>query len=100
MAIQFGKLVKQIYSSSNGMFNVYQLRCGGGRYETAIFVGDQPPKALKTVEYQLQGRWENHPKYGQQFLIETYQRSNFEPQFQKEHELLNRSIKAIDLGRK
>lgn len=97
MAIQFAKLVQKTYSTEDGQFNLYRMRCSGGAWESAVYVGDNPPKALKTVEYQLSGHWYNHPEHGKQFMIESYRRP--EDPLKGERSVLNKSIKNIDQGR-
>lgn len=71
MTIQIGKLKKKIFTSDDGRYHIYQLRCHGGEWMGAVYKGDNPPKALKTVNYQLTGYWENHPRHGKTFIIEN-----------------------------
>lgn len=75
MPIQFGKLRRKNHQSKDGNFHVYWLRCHGGDCFNAIYRGDNPPKALKSVEYKLIGEWERHPLFGKQFVIERYERA-------------------------
>lgn len=96
--IQFGKLVQRTFSSEDGQFNLYRLHCTGGKWSSAVYIGDKPPKALKTVEYQLHGNWNTHPRYGRQFVIDSHQRADKDPH-KTERSILNRSIKTIEQGR-
>lgn len=75
MAIQFAKLVQKTFSHENGTFHLYRMRCTGGEWASAVYIGEDPPPARKTVEYQLTGEWVNHPKHGRQFNIQRYQRA-------------------------
>lgn len=97
MAVQFAKLVQHTYSSDDGKFNLYRMRCTGGAWETAVYVGDNPPKALKTVEYKLYGKWVKHPTHGNEFFIESYQRAD-KDELKPERPILNKAIKHIDKG--
>ena len=69
MDIQIGKLKKKVFTSKDGWYHVYRLRCHGGVWTGAVYRGNCPPEALESVDYQLFGRWETHPKYGRTFNI-------------------------------
>lgn len=71
--IIFGKLKNTIYS--NDFYFVFSLVVHGGKKCSAIYDGNSPPKALKSVEYQLHGKWVKSKKYGKQFHIYSFKRS-------------------------
>lgn len=80
MDILFGKLVKLIFESLEKDYFVYKLRIHGGEYANAVMRGSAipnctPPKALKTVEYELRGFWCQHRRYGKQFEIVYWKRA-------------------------
>lgn len=74
MAIQSGKLLKKFFSSDDNAFHAFSLKCHGGQYTTAVYIGTNPPKPLKSVNYLLKGEWITHPKHGKQFKIISYER--------------------------
>lgn len=76
MTILIAKLPRKTFSSADGAFNLYFMRIAGGQWESAVYIGDSPPKALKTVEYQLTGEWEvnERNRSGKQFRIHSWQR--------------------------
>lgn len=74
MSVQFAKLTKETFTSDNGEFHIYAMRCHGGEMAKAVYVGEDAPKPLKTAEYQLTGDWVNHPRFGRQFEIRKYER--------------------------
>ena len=76
MEILFGKLVEKKATSADGNFHLYRLRRHGGDFFNAVYVGQDAPKALKSVELQLNGKWVKHPKFGNQFQISKWARSN------------------------
>ena len=76
MAIQFGKLIDKRFTSDNGEFHVYRLRCHGGEHCMAVYRGESAPPARKTVELELSGEWVKHPEYGRQFEFSDWKKSN------------------------
>lgn len=88
--ILVAKLYRRTYVSDDGEFNLYTLRLPGGRWGSALYIGPDAPKALKTVEYQLTGRWERSDRCreGRQFRISSYRR--MEKQSREEREELAR----------
>ena len=95
MSLQYGKLVKKIYTSDNGHFHVFALRLHGGDYGVAIFRGDNPPKPLRTVTYCLQGKWTTHARYGQLFQIDSYTRDKTAPSRNPEAAVLVDALKHV-----
>lgn len=95
MAIQFGRLTHQIFRSYNGEYNVYRLFCHGGHVTTAVFEGLGAPPALKSVTYELTGRWVTHPRYGRQFQIHTYLRQDQNAEEREQIQLVIEARKHI-----
>ena len=70
MSILVGKITKEIYSNVENGYYIYEF----DRNSTAIYKGDKPPQALKTVSYSLLGEWEKVPKYGRQFKFHKWEK--------------------------
>lgn len=94
MTIIIGKLIRKTFTHSNGSFHLYQLRVSGGKYTSAVYKKEDAPKALKTCEYQLHGRWERTERFGEQFIIESYARYS-PPDEKSELEILQNARKFI-----
>ena len=94
MTIQFGKLVRKTFTSPDGLFHAFRLRCRGGEWVNANCRGENPPEALQTVEYELHGDWSTHPTYGKIFVIRAYRRAPKEDH-QEEREPLIGSLKTL-----
>lgn len=73
--IVYGKVTHDIFHSADGTYHVFNIRRHGGQPLVGIYTGDTPPKPLKTVEYEFRGEEINHPKYGKQLVVESYERS-------------------------
>ena len=73
MTILIAKIVRERFNNGHD-YHVFTISIGGGEYPAAIYQGIDPPEVLKTVEYQLTGEWKRHPKWGKQFIIESYKR--------------------------
>lgn len=95
MSIQFAHLIHKTFTNDEGSFHLYRMRCHGGRWYSAIYIGNNPPKALKTVEYELTGEWQTHPTYGKQFRIQEYKRSE-RINHLEERSIVRHAIKKLD----
>ena len=70
MSIRICKILKLIYNKDD----YYIFSAFSGESFAAVYIGDNPPKPLKTVEYQINGEISKHAKYGKQFKIEAYKK--------------------------
>lgn len=97
MAIQYGKLISRNYQNEAGTFHLYSLKCFGGKYSSAIYIGKDAPKPLKTVLYELHGDWEWGPKGQRRFRIQHYYRApEITPEeVEADRPILVRSIKKL-----
>lgn len=73
--IVYGKVTHSIFDSTDGNYHIFNILKYGGKPLVATYVGDNPPKPMKTVEYEFRGEEVIHPKYGKQFSVDTYARS-------------------------
>lgn len=74
--IVYGKVTHDIYHSPDGTFHIFNIRRHGGQPLVATYHGEDPPKPLKTVEYEFRGEETVHPRYGKQLAVDTYTRSD------------------------
>ena len=74
--IVYGKVTHTIFRSEDGGFHIFNIRCHGGKPLVATYYGEDPPKPLKTVEYEFRGEEVEHPKYGKQLAVDSYRRSD------------------------
>ena len=63
--IKICKILKQIYNKDD--YYIFSGWCGESI--TLVYVGDEPPETLKTVDYKLIGEFVKHKKYGKQFIV-------------------------------
>jgi hypothetical protein len=70
MAIRICKLTKLIFNKDD----FYIFAAFSGEHLTVTYEGDNPPKVLKTVEYQIHGEISNHHKYGKQLKADSYKK--------------------------
>lgn len=68
--IKICKITKQIYNKDN--YYIFAAWCG--EHITLIYKGDEPPKPLKTVEYQVMGDYQLNKKYGKQLTVREYKK--------------------------
>ncbi|MBQ2471155.1 MAG: hypothetical protein II508_01000, partial [Acholeplasmatales bacterium] len=68
-----GYISNYIYESSDSMYKVCELVMEND--ETVVIVGSFP-HLEDGLNYEFVGRMKEHPKYGEQFLVESYQKSN------------------------
>lgn len=68
-----GYISNYIYESSDSMYKVCELVMEND--ETVVIVGSFP-RLEDGLNYEFVGRMKEHPKYGEQFLVESYQKSN------------------------
>ena len=68
--IKICKILKQIYNSDD--YYVFSAWCGEDLI--LIYNGIQPPKPLKTVDYQVTGEMKFNKKYGNQLIISEYKK--------------------------
>lgn len=73
-AILIAKLPKRTFVSEDGEFNLYLMRMAGGHWGSAVYIGTDAPKPMKTVEYQLHGEWYTDRRGKDQFRIHAYKR--------------------------
>lgn len=90
--IVFGKVTHDIFHSQDGMYHVFNIRRHGGQFLVATYVGDDPPKPMKTVEYEFRGDEIDHSKYGKQLSVTTYRRSTVKG----EPKSINRKLKKFE----
>lgn len=69
-----GKLIRQTFSDDYA--TGYLLQITPKNKMLCRYEGDDPPKALKTVELILYGRTEVHDKYGKIFVFYRHRRNN------------------------
>jgi hypothetical protein len=70
MAIRICKLTRLVFNK--GDFYIFAAFCG--EHLTVTYEGDNPPKVLKTVEYQIEGEIVNNKKHGKQLVVRTYKK--------------------------
>lgn len=93
--IIYGKVTHDIFHSIDGTFHIVAvLRDGHKRTLPAVYVGEDPPKPLKTVSYEFRGEEEDHPKYGKRFRIDTFKRSDVK--MKTPFDSLNRHTKRVE----
>tara|TARA_R110000850_G_scaffold272367_1_gene407499 strand:+ start:572 stop:835 length:264 start_codon:yes stop_codon:yes gene_type:complete len=68
--IKICKILKKIYSVDD--YYVFSGWCGDSL--TIVYKGKEPPKALKTVDYQITGEYQYSKKYGKQLLVSDYKK--------------------------
>ena len=68
--IKICKILKQIYSNDD--YYIFSGWCGQAL--TVIYIGDDPPKPLKTVDYQLTGEMKFDKKHGNQLIVSEYKK--------------------------
>lgn len=74
--IVYGKVTHDIFHAPDGSFHIVCIRRHGGDQMVGTYYGEEPPTPRKTIEYEFRGEETVHPKYGKQFAIENYQRSD------------------------
>lgn len=74
--VVFGKVTHSIFDSEDGTFHIFNIRRHGGQPLVAVYRGENPPKAMKTIEYEFHGEEVKHPKYGTQLEVHSYCRSH------------------------
>ena len=70
MTIRICKLTRLIFNDDD----FYVFAAFSGEHFTVTYEGDNPPKVLKTVEYQIQGDMVKHKKYGKQLVASKYKK--------------------------
>lgn len=68
--IKICKILKRIYNADD--YYIFSAYCG--EHLTVIYKGKEPPKPLKTVEYQVTGEYQYSKSYGKQLLISEYKK--------------------------
>ena len=68
--IKICKILKKIYNKED--YYIFSGWCGESI--TLVYVGDEPPEPLKTVDYQINGEMVKHKKYGKQLIISDYKK--------------------------
>ena len=92
--ILIGKLIQKTYSKDK--FHLYRFRKNGGKVVSMIFNGENPPKPLKTIEYQVTVTESESAKHGKQYTIvdiERFEKRGYSDR--QETAILNDQIKAI-----
>lgn len=74
--IIIGKVTHVIFTSADGGYHIFNVLVHGGKPRVATYVGIDPPKPMKTIQYEFRGEEATHPKYGKQFSVSAYVRSN------------------------
>jgi hypothetical protein len=70
MTIRICKLTRLVFNKDD----FYIFAAFSGEHLTIEYTGDNPPKLLKTVEYQIHGEFKTHKKYGKRFIMESYKK--------------------------
>ena len=68
--IKICKILNKIYNKED--YYIFSGWCGESI--VLVYVGDDPPEPLKTVDYQVVGEMVNHKKYGKQLIITDYKK--------------------------
>lgn len=92
--IVYGRVTHYIFQSEDKSYYILAITKHGGGKMVATYAGTEPPKPLKTVEYEFRGELYNHPKYGKQFKIESFERSKVKNQMSESRSLRGISIDA------
>lgn len=93
-AILIAKLPKRTFVSEDGEFNLYLMRMAGGHWGSAVYIGTDAPKPMKTVEYQLHGDWRVDKRGRDQFYIHHYTRYK-KPEHSDEWAIVRKANKFI-----
>ena len=70
MSIRICKLTRLIFNKDD----FYIFAAFSGEHFTVTYEGNNPPKVLKTVQYQMEGEIGNHKKYGKQLVVRKYKK--------------------------
>ena len=68
--IKICKILKQIYNKED--YYIFSAWCGEDLI--LVYVGDDPPELLKTVDYKVTGEMVKHRKYGKQLIVSDYEK--------------------------
>ena len=68
--IKICKILKQIYNKED--YYIFSGWCGEAI--VLVYVGDNPPALLKTIDYKVTGEMVKHKKYGKQLIISDYEK--------------------------